>query len=503
MVSLARATQLRTSNYVGDAKEVSGGAYQTDAFRNSIARTGLGTQNLINGSEYTFSKISHNLQLLNNLYRSNWIVKNIIDIIPEDMTKTWFSVSSDDLTPEEITKIRTYQNGINLKESIVRGLKWSRLYGGAVGLILLRNQEDLSVPIDYTKIMPDDFRGLHIVDRWSGIYPEFDSLTTDINDPNFGHPEYYTMSLISDTSKQVRVHYSRLVKFTGKETPYNQHFNEDYYWGESILESVYEELIKRDNVSSNMISLTFKANLSIYSVKNLDTLLATANGLMQKRFYAQIQAQSVLESNMGVRVIDSEDKFEQSQYNFAGLKDVYEAVQQDLSGSAGIPVVKLFQRSPSGLNATGKADMQMYNDRLTIERESSLEPIVKRLLPLIVLSAIGKFPDDLEFQFEAIRNPDEAEKATIGQKRWGMLIDAYTNGLIPQGIALAEFKKGADETGVGSSITDEMISKAMDVYVNDIVDPISGIGGSGLISSSLSEQKEPEEVSAYEYSEDL
>lgn len=474
---------------------------QTDAFRNPVARTGLGTQNLINATQYTRTKITNNLALLNNLYRSNWIVKNMVDIIPEDMTKTWFQVTGS-LEPEEITKIATYQADINLKESVVQGLKWGRLYGGALGLILLRNQEDLSLPIDYNRIMPDDFRGLYIVDRWSGVYPDETVVTSDLNDPNFGKPEYYYVEFLENTILQVRVHHSRLIRFNGRDIPKNQYAYE-HFWGESILEPVYEEIIKRDNVSNNMVSLTFKANLSIYSVNGLAAQLSTGNSNMQRRFFETIQAQSVLESNEGIRVIDSEDTFQQAQYNFAGLKDVYETVQQDLAGACSIPVVKLFQRSPSGLNATGKADLQMYNDRLTIERETSLKPIIKQLLPIICLSSIGKLPEDLEFKFEAIRNPDELEKANIAQKQVAVILDTYTENLIDKETALQNLKTLGESTGVLDNISDTMISDGYNIYYSEpLNDPIAGLGASRT-QSLLSQEKEPENAGVYEYSEDL
>lgn len=47
-------------------------------------------------------------------------------------------------------------------------------------------------------------------------------------------------------------------------------------------------------------------------------------------------------------------------YNFAGLKDIYEAFMTEVAGAAEILVTRLFGRSPDGMNATGKADMQHY-----------------------------------------------------------------------------------------------------------------------------------------------
>lgn len=509
--NLGKAIQIfkpdQSSNYLEiddrDVKTNNENVYLTDAFRNTIARTGFGTENLINGTEYTSNRISFNRQLLTNLYRGNWIVKDIIDMIPEDMTKTWFNLSGSYET-EEKTAISVYQDKINIKDQIVSGLKWGRLYGTAYGIMLIRSQQDLSLPLDVDAIMPDDFKGLYILDRWSGIEPDFATIITDLTNPDFGKPEFYKIDLTVHGGGFVYVHRSRLIMFKGRDVPITDQLLD--HCGDSVLESVYEELVKRDNVSNNMNALTFKALLSVYSVKDLDAGLGIAGGAAARRLYDTIQAQSVLESNMGIRLIDSNSKLEQLQYNFAGLKDMYEAHVQDVAGASFIPMSKLFGRSPSGLNATGKADIQMYNDRLTIERETYLLPILKQLVPVISMSAIGKYPNDTQIHFEPIRNPDETEKANIATKKGAVILDAYMNRLIDKSTALKEFRSMGEDTGMWYSITDKDINDATGVYFGDdsatIDDPIVGMAKSN-IKSLLSKEKEPEVTEVGEFSEDL
>ena len=47
-----------------------------------------------------------------------------------------------------------------------------RLYGGAGGIIMIDGHEDmLDQPIDLDMVMPGRFKGLIILDRWTGITP--------------------------------------------------------------------------------------------------------------------------------------------------------------------------------------------------------------------------------------------------------------------------------------------------------------------------------------------
>ena len=45
-----------------------------DAFSNPAARTGFGTMDLLQATEYPMTRMTQNYQLLTSLYRENWIV---------------------------------------------------------------------------------------------------------------------------------------------------------------------------------------------------------------------------------------------------------------------------------------------------------------------------------------------------------------------------------------------------------------------------------------------
>ncbi|HBS60875.1 MAG TPA: hypothetical protein DEA44_16635, partial [Firmicutes bacterium] len=65
-----------------------------DAFRNQAARLGFGTPNLLEATEYPLTRLTQNWQLLNSLYRSHWIIRRIIDVVPGDMLKNWIKITS-------------------------------------------------------------------------------------------------------------------------------------------------------------------------------------------------------------------------------------------------------------------------------------------------------------------------------------------------------------------------------------------------------------------------
>ena len=454
------------------SKKIASNVQTNDAFGNTAARTGFGTLALTQGTDYTLTRTSEDYQLLTALYRDNWIVQNIVQLVPQDMCRKWFDVKTA-ADSKYLDKLERLVRKTHLRNKIYEGLCWGRLYGGAVGLIMIKGQEDLSIPIDINTVMPDSFLGLHILDRWSGVFPE-GQIVTDPGDPDFGLPEYYTIRDANETYV-TRVHHSRLVRFTGRVLPWQEQVMA-LYWGESEIESIFNEVVRRDNVAANIAELTFRANVEYREVEGLDQLLGIGNVEAQRRFWNMMQAQTILRSNQGISLVNRGDQVHTEQYTFAGLADVYDRVMMDVAGAARIPVTKLFGRSPAGMNATGEADTDNYYDYIDGVRETTLRPVLEKILPIMCLSAWGMVPDDLDIDFPPMRTPDEEKNASIAEKKAGTIIAAYNANLVDKETALKELQK---LDGVFDTITDELAEQGRGITAAGELmmrDPLSGMG---------------------------
>lgn len=446
-----------------------------DAFSNPIARLGYGTQDLLQATQYPLTRMTQNYQLLTSLYRDNWIVQNIISTIPEDMIRKWYTVKSN-VAPERIDALQRLERKTHLRKSILEGMYWGRLYGGAAAIIMVKGQDDLSQPLDYGLILPGTFLGLQILDRWSGIYPEM-GIVTDPSDPDFGLPAYYTIRDEESGVLVSKVHHSRVIRFTGRELPYNEKIAEQY-WGESEIEAIYTDVVKRDNVSSNIAALTFRANVNYMETDSLDQMLAVNNAEAQRRFWQTMQAQSVLESNFGTRLVNKGDVMHNTQYTFTGLADVYDRVMMDVAGAARTPVTKLFGRSPAGMNSTGESDMNNYYDYIDGLRENQFRPLLEKILPVMMLSAWGAVPDDLDIDFPPLQTPDSSEIADIAEKKTQSIMAVYQSDLVDAATAQKELKALSDETGMYSTISDDAIKQAKGKTYSDykaMSDPMAGL----------------------------
>ena len=455
-----------------------------DAFSNPLFRLGYGSQSPMEATEYPLTRMTANYALLNSLYRDNWVVQNVVSLMVDDMLREWYKLRGA-ISPERLDELARVERVTQLRRRLNQGLCWGRLYGGAAGLILIKGQEGmLEQPLDLETIMPGSFAGLLILDRWCGIVPDM-GLVTDMADPDFNLPEYYTINN-AEGRMVARVHHSRIIRFTGRELPRLEEIAE-LYWGESEVEALYKDVVAHDNVSANMAALTFRANIDTMEVQNLEQLFSLGSTEQQRRFWNVMQAQSVVRSNFGMQLVNKGDQITNTQYKFEGIDKVYDAMCLNLCGASHYPMTKLFGRSPSGLNATGESDLQNYYDYVNSQREAKLRPALERLLPVMAMSAWGVVPDNLEIDFPPLWTPNAKEVAEIGQAKAEAVVTTYQAGLLNVDTAQKELKKLEEETGLFGSITDDEIKANTGKTYADATslhDPLMGFGLGGLTNAN-------------------
>jgi len=469
-----------------------------DSFQNPMTRTGVFMPNPLETTEYPLTRFTRDWQTINALYRSHWIVRRIIDVVPEDMIKNGYHVLTQ-LSPDQIKKIVRCERTTRTSRRILEGLKWGRLYGGAGALIMIEGHENqLDQPLDYDTIMPSSYKGLLVLDRWSGVTPE-DKLVSDISDPEFGMPEYYTVS--SDAlTVGIRVHHSRILRFMGRPLPYLEQLAETY-WGASELEHVIDELKKRDNVSWNIAMLTFMANLRVMKMDGMSQVLAVGNEQAQMQLYNTIQGMNAMMNNNSLQVLGENDSYETHQYTFGGIGETYDRFMMDVAGAAETPVTKLFGRSPAGMNATGESDMQNYYDTIEEKQEAELRPVYDKILPIMFISTLGGIPDDWDYEFNPIRRPRDDEMADLASKNTDSVTKAFQAGMVSQRTALKELRQQSEMTGMWSNITDEDIEKADD----SVMQPDEGMGelmGGMFGGAQEAEEPQPQRTSDAKWDEE-
>lgn len=449
-----------------------------DGFQNFAARLGVGPargecgteDNLLSKGHYEPNLITRNRMQLEWAYRGSWIVGQVIDTIPKDMTRAGVSITTNEQA-EVIPDLKTMISQLQIMTAFSKTIRWGRLYGGAVGIMQIEGQ-DLSKPLSIDSVGKDQFKGITVYDRWQ-IMP---SLTELIRvGPDMGLPKFY--DIVSGTnindpgaepmgesdgqsaSGRVRVHHSRLFRMIGIELPFFQAITE-MLWGESVLERMWDRLIAFDDATMNTVGLIHRANLRTVGIEGLREILA-AGGEAQRALEAQFEMMRQFQSNEGITLLDKLDEFASTSYSFAGLPDTLIQVSQQVSGAAEIPLVALFGQSPAGMNATGEADIRLYYDRINAKQEFEMRNPFDKVLRVMWRSLTGKpSPKDLAFTFTPLWQMSAKDKADVAKANVETILAAHQEGAIDLSTTMLELKQNSSETGLFTHITDEAIADA-------------------------------------------
>ena len=463
-----------------------------DGYVNSLAYLGEASP-LSQANDYERHDISLDYNLLTILYRENWLAARIIDTPCEDMTRSWYSISSE-IDQDKLDELQKLEAKHSVKQEITNAIRWGRLYGGAAAVIVIKGQEDmLEEPLDYDMLQPGCFRGLIVIDKVRGIFPSLE-LEEDMDDPEFGYPKWYQVTLNEETGEIIRIHHSRLLLFRGRMLPIDEEINADY-WGASELEHIYEELQKRNSSSANIAQLIFQANVAALKISDYGEVMGMGTAAQREQVYRYITEMNRLRTSFGITLMGNEDNYEQHPYSFAGVAEVYETFMMDMAGASEIPATKLFGRAPQGMNATGESDMKNYYEVINQLQERILKPALEKLLPVMCMSLWGEVPEDMEIVFEPLGTTTPSERAEIMGKAADPIINAYSAGLISQKVALLELREAGKPINAWTNISDEDIEKADDEpeQGEGMEDPMGGMMGGGMPGQpEQPEQPQPE-----------
>ena len=455
-------TPTSVNDVAGQKLGLAGGAQAQDAFQNLLARTGVGSSSLENGTDYPLTRLTLNFWQLVSLFEGSWLARRIVEAPASDIVKTWPNVLGE-IDPDDLAKFKRAITKTNTRGKVLEALTWGRLFGGAGALIVIKGHEhELDKPLDLDKVGIGAYKGLVVFDRWSGISPAGDVCDNFDSPLDVGLPEFYDVHAKS-SSETMHVHSSRILRFCGPKMPSPE--NEVYQgWGISVLAPVMQALISYDNVSANALSLSYRANLIGMRMPELAQILSGV-GISQKAaqdFATRMQPVNQMLSNQSLVMLPKDGELSNVQYSFSGLAELVQMFQLQMAGAAKMPVSLLWGKLYNGLGNAGDGDERIYEKTVATEADVTLRPALEKLFPVIMASELGEVPDDMELSFPSIRVLDEKEKVELAKTVVDTLTVVLNSGGISPRTYGKELKQSSDTTGVFTNITDEDIEKLSD-----------------------------------------
>jgi phage-related protein (TIGR01555 family) len=399
--------------------------------------TGLGGQN---------SKRSHNQwqmamlgswQELDACYQSNWIARKICDIPAEDMTREWRRIKSDGA--EDIVAL---ENNLMLPSAVQEAVTWARLYGGA-GILMLTGQ-DLEKPLNVNKIKQGDLKRLVVFDRWDMSAQTIN--TWDVLAANYLKPEFYTIRGGSQN-----IHHSHFARFTGERLPL-RYMAQTQGWGDSVLRKCIEDVTDTVAAKNGIAELMQEANIDVVTRTGLTDELASDQDETIINRYTLFR---MMKSNIQMALLDGDEKFDRQTLNLSGVAPIIEHFMTWISGSADIPVTRMFGTSAKGMNATGDGDDKNYNNSIRAQQRSYLNDPLRTIDEVMVRSAIGSFPADYSYVWNPLSLPNDLEHAQAEQLRSQKHLAYIEAGVVQKSQVMRELQ-ASEEYQFDEKLIDEL-----------------------------------------------
>lgn len=446
--------------------------YREDGYVNLMNKYGTSQDN---SESYSFDRepVIPDMQLT-SLYEGNGLFSKIIDTPAEEALKHGFDLNlkNDDLD----AFVESALDDLEWEEKAATAIKWARLYGGAIIVMLIDDGRGLEEPVDWENVRSID--ELRVYER-AIVQPDYTSLYMQDfgvrGKPNraskFGQPEFYYVSSIYGS---FTVHESRCLVFRNGVLP-EQISNSTYqYWGMPEYVRIRRALRETTTAHSDAVKLLERSVQAVYSMKNLAALLTTDEGENQvlKRLQVIDQARSFLNSI----AIDSEgENYDFKTTQFAGVSDVIDSTCNMLSALTNIPQTILFGRSPAGMNATGDSDLENYYNFVERIQKLMLKRNLRDLLDVIFRAGVAskevdEIPD-YKLTFNPLWSLSDTEQATVDQTR------AATAQVKAQTAQIYVDMQALDPSEVRRSLASDEDFNVEDIITEDDDDPFAALLG--------------------------
>lgn len=374
--------------------------------------SGLGTSKSKRSYNTFRYSVMHDWQQLDAAYQTNWLARAIVDIPAEDMCREWRIIKSADADA-----IRIEEDRLMLPMMVQEAATWGALYGG--GGILMLTGQDLTKPLNVNRIRKGDLQRLVVFDRYDMSAMQMN--TYNVLAPNFLAPEFYTI-----TGGGQQIHWSHFARFNGTRLPRRQML-QTQGWGDSELRKCLDDIMDMVASKDGIAELMQEANVDVIKREGLsDELASDQDDAIINRYTLFSQMKSVVQ----MALLDGDETFERKTLDLGGVAPVLETFMTWISGAANIPVTRLFGTSAKGLNATGEGDLKNYYNSIRSKQLVRLDPGLRYLDEVLVRSALGYWPDDYNYVWAPLAQPDEVQLATAAKIRMETDIGYLTEGIV-------------------------------------------------------------------------
>ena len=371
---------------------------KSDGLQNCVTQIGISGKD--KKAATTFAVSIKSQTELDGLYQSNDIAKKMVNLLPFDMTREGIIFTGSEQKFKDF--IQKEFNRLALEDQCTEAMMMARHYGGACLYFFFDDGMNQNEPIDVKKIKGIKF--VRAFDRYE-IFGE--DICTDVFQPNFRMPTYYSVSSASNTG--LKIHYTRMIRFDGARLPWSV-FKINNYWHDSVLSAAWDPIVNYDGALSITRTMMEDFRTKIIKLKGLLELLQAGKVSLVTRRLELFDYQS---SIMKAVILNEGDDFENKVVSFTSIPEVVQELKERMVGASEMPHTKLFGSGPSGgIGATGESEQGDWHEYVKTNQEDCYRPVLEQVIEW--MKAYGKMENmDSNFEFKPIEIESKKERAEI------------------------------------------------------------------------------------------
>ena len=335
-------------------------------------------------------------------YQYNGLFSKIIDRPAEEALKHGIEYNISDETLADF--LDDALDRLDWEEKATTAIRWARLFGGAVIVMLLDDGRGLEEPVNWQDIR--SVEELRVYER-AIVQPDPNCYLT-------GKAEYFDIS--STYGGFFRVHRSRCLVFKNGSLPEYAAPQQYFYWGLPEYVRIRRDLSIALHTHQSAANMIDKSVQPVYKQRGLQSTLAGPDGddKTLKRLLVLDASRGMMNS---VAIdMDGEDYSFQT-FQLSGASEILESTYSLLSAVTCIPQTILFGRSPSGENATGESDLENYYNFVEGIQKRMLKKNIRTLLKAVVQAGVYDRSiaesQTIKPTFKPLWSLSEAEQATV------------------------------------------------------------------------------------------
>lgn len=155
--------------------------------------------------------------------------------------------------------------------------------------------------------------------------------------------------------------------------------------------------------------------INTYSVMVLGTdMSSTMSGGTGEDLFLRLDMFNQCRDNRGSMAIDKDNEtLENVAVPLGGLDALQSQAQEQMASVARIPLSIYLQITPTGLNATNDGETRNFYADVHAQQEKDVRPHLQRVFECVQLSIFGEIDADMEFEFVALWEMSDKDKAEI------------------------------------------------------------------------------------------